>query len=207
MIYGRTVASPEAGPWAFGLSFNDGRSSSTQPQALDRPSQGDNCMRRAWWSNLDAIVWQLLKCKDVEARRLLITQAKIEAGQVFLPKDTPWLGDFLDELLAFPRGRHDDQVDSVSQFLNWAGRQERNQRRIAIFGACTSIVLDEPYPYRRDGTRPRRTGSCWKTTICPAISKLRSMRSSSTTIICVITKTWEISRPPMSTLGADKPSY
>ncbi len=38
---------------------------------------------------------------------------KIEAGQVFLPEDAPWLGDFLDELLAFPRGRHDDQVDSV----------------------------------------------------------------------------------------------
>jgi hypothetical protein len=28
-------------------------------------------------------------------------------------------GEFLYELLAFPHGRHDDQVDSVSQFLRW----------------------------------------------------------------------------------------
>ena len=45
--------------------------------------------------------------------------AKIEAGQVHLPKDAPWLGEFLSELLAFPSGRHDDQVDSVSQLLCW----------------------------------------------------------------------------------------
>ena len=31
----------------------------------------------------------------------------------------PWLGEFLTELLSFPNGRHDDQVDSVSQFLRW----------------------------------------------------------------------------------------
>ncbi len=68
--------------------------------------------------------------------------AKIQAGQVFLPKDAPWHGDFLDELLAFPKGRHDDQVDSVSQFLNWAGRQERSRRRIAGKGACMLVRLD-----------------------------------------------------------------
>jgi phage terminase large subunit-like protein len=28
-------------------------------------------------------------------------------------------GEFLTELLSFPNGRHDDQVDSVSQFLRW----------------------------------------------------------------------------------------
>lgn len=49
--------------------------------------------------------------------------AKIEAGQVLLPRDAKWLSDLKRELQSFPRGRHDDQVDSVSQFLNWtAGR-------------------------------------------------------------------------------------
>jgi phage terminase large subunit-like protein len=28
-------------------------------------------------------------------------------------------GEFLYEFLAFPHDRHDDQVDSVSQFLRW----------------------------------------------------------------------------------------
>jgi predicted phage terminase large subunit-like protein len=36
-----------------------------------------------------------------------------------LPNSAPWLGEFLTELLSFPNGRHDDQVDSVSQFLRW----------------------------------------------------------------------------------------
>jgi hypothetical protein len=33
--------------------------------------------------------------------------------------ETPasWLADFEAELFAFPRGRHDDQVDSISQAL------------------------------------------------------------------------------------------
>ncbi len=45
--------------------------------------------------------------------------ATIEAGQVWLPESAPWLDDFLSEVLSFPNGRYDDQVDSFSQFLTW----------------------------------------------------------------------------------------
>jgi predicted phage terminase large subunit-like protein len=51
--------------------------------------------------------------------RMAAHAAKIEAGHVHLPERAPWLGDFHAELLAFPSGRFDDQVDSVSQFLTW----------------------------------------------------------------------------------------
>jgi predicted phage terminase large subunit-like protein len=51
--------------------------------------------------------------------RMVAQSAKIEAGHVLLPREADWLGSFLHELLAFPNGRHDDQVDSVSQFLKW----------------------------------------------------------------------------------------
>lgn len=51
--------------------------------------------------------------------RMVAQSAKIEAGQVHLPREAEWLDTFLHELLAFPNGRHDDQVDSVSQFLKW----------------------------------------------------------------------------------------
>ncbi|HZH27419.1 MAG TPA: phage terminase large subunit [Azospirillaceae bacterium] len=53
-----------------------------------------------------------------------------EAGRVWLPKDRPWLDDLTAELLAFPAGRHDDQVDSVSQFLAWITRREATGPRI-----------------------------------------------------------------------------
>ena len=48
--------------------------------------------------------------------------AKIEAGAVHLLHNAPWLDDFKTEVLAFPNGLHDDQVDSVSQALNWMSR-------------------------------------------------------------------------------------
>jgi predicted phage terminase large subunit-like protein len=54
--------------------------------------------------------------------RLEGQSARIEAGHVLLPESAPWLGDFLDEILAFPGGRFDDQVDSFSQFLVWADK-------------------------------------------------------------------------------------
>lgn len=52
-----------------------------------------------------------------------------DAKQVHLPKSAGWLAEFLHELLGFPSSRHDDQVDSVSQFLNWAETQYREPPR------------------------------------------------------------------------------
>ena len=43
----------------------------------------------------------------------------IEAGNVWLPETAPWLNNYLNELSAFPSGKHDDQVDATTQFLNW----------------------------------------------------------------------------------------
>lgn len=57
-----------------------------------------------------------------KTERLATQSAKIEAGQVFLPREAPWLDDFLAEIWAFPYGKNDDQVDSFSQFLMWPTR-------------------------------------------------------------------------------------
>lgn len=54
--------------------------------------------------------------------RLVSVTALIESGQVILQNSAPWMDDFRSELLQFPNGRHDDQVDSMSQFLNWFKR-------------------------------------------------------------------------------------
>jgi predicted phage terminase large subunit-like protein len=59
-----------------------------------------------------------------KADRMVAQSAKIEAGHVHLPKEVDWLDTFLLEILAFPNGRYDDQVDSVSQFLKWSSRRE-----------------------------------------------------------------------------------
>jgi predicted phage terminase large subunit-like protein len=60
--------------------------------------------------------------------------ARFEAEQVYLPKEAPWLSDFLHEILAFPNARYDDQIDSVSQFLNWAENDHRNPPTVSLCG-------------------------------------------------------------------------
>ncbi len=52
--------------------------------------------------------------------RLHAERATIENGFVWLPQEAPWLADYLAEFAAFPRGRHDDQVDSTAQALAWS---------------------------------------------------------------------------------------
>ncbi len=49
----------------------------------------------------------------------------LEAKSLFLPKHIAGLDDFITECLAFP-GRHDDQVDALSQFLEWIAEQQRS---------------------------------------------------------------------------------
>lgn len=52
--------------------------------------------------------------------------AIFEQGRVVLPKYASWLDVYQVELLAFPAGKTDDQVDSTSQMLTWAeGRRPR----------------------------------------------------------------------------------
>jgi predicted phage terminase large subunit-like protein len=51
--------------------------------------------------------------------RFSVVLPQFEAGQVLLLQGAPWLGEFLEEMLSFPQTRFNDQVDSVSQFLNW----------------------------------------------------------------------------------------
>lgn len=52
--------------------------------------------------------------------RALGVSAMVEAGQLYLPDDAPWLAEFVSELLGFPNGRYDDQVDALTQLLDWA---------------------------------------------------------------------------------------
>lgn len=52
------------------------------------------------------------------ARAYAVT-ALFSAGNVFLPAHAPWLPDYRAELVAFPAGAHDDQVDATSQALRY----------------------------------------------------------------------------------------
>jgi predicted phage terminase large subunit-like protein len=64
--------------------------------------------------------------KEDKQTRLSRHQGRFEAGRIFLPAEAPWLAEFEGELLAFPNGRYDDQVDALLLFLDWLSQNEYN---------------------------------------------------------------------------------
>jgi predicted phage terminase large subunit-like protein len=61
---------------------------------------------------------QLVPIERDKIGRLYINQAKFAAGLVLFPKEAPYMPELLAELLTFPQGKTDDQVDSISQALS-----------------------------------------------------------------------------------------
>ena len=68
--------------------------------------------------------------KQDKVTRFAAVSAMIEAGQVVLPQNAVWLAELEHELLAFPQGRHDDQVDALSQYLAWIREAKKSQHSI-----------------------------------------------------------------------------
>ena len=94
--------------------------------------------------------------------RMAIQSTKFENGQVFFPKEAPWLRDLEDELFAFPNSRHDDQVDSISQAL----------------GHKIACVLDQRKPRQLQQFRERPLAGCNLRAALPAAHGKKVRRCS-----------------------------
>lgn len=68
--------------------------------------------------------------KDKLSRLLRVTPL-MEAGKLVLPANAPWLADFELDFFSFPDAVHDDQVDAVSQYLNWL-RTRKNPNGMSV---------------------------------------------------------------------------
>lgn len=64
--------------------------------------------------------------KDSKEQRLMRALPIIESERVGIPKTADWVGDFTNELAAFPAGRNDDQVDAMTQFLLWVTEKRQD---------------------------------------------------------------------------------
>jgi predicted phage terminase large subunit-like protein len=76
--------------------------------------------------------------------RMSRQQGRFEAGRILLPKEALWLADFENELLAFPHGRHDDQVDALLLFLEWYAD---NEQALEPMTFCDPIVVRLVNPF------------------------------------------------------------
>lgn len=70
----------------------------------------------------DGIFARPIKPEGDKVVRMSSCTARIESGAVLLPVSAPWKDELRTELLAFPNGLHDDQVDALSQLINWSKR-------------------------------------------------------------------------------------
>lgn len=65
------------------------------------------------------IPYKKLKTRGKDkATRARTVQGRMEQGRVFFPKSAIWTQDLVNELLKFPLGLHDDQVDSLAWVFN-----------------------------------------------------------------------------------------
>lgn len=74
--------------------------------------------RKAWDFPFDPKRDALKTGKRDKPARARPIQGRMRQGMVLLPKDAPWLASFESELLSFPSGVHDDQVDAFA----WIGQ-------------------------------------------------------------------------------------
>ena len=66
-------------------------------------------MKRGMYINLHAV-----NPKVDKEQRAKPLQARMRAGGVRMNTQTNWYGNLVDEMLVFPRGQHDDQVDALA---------------------------------------------------------------------------------------------
>jgi hypothetical protein len=75
---------------------------------------------------------------------------------MFLPTEAPWLQECLRELLGFPTARHDDIVDSITQYLNWVRISQ-----MSGFFEYDMMNHDDPTPLSAAMLYGARLGAPW----------------------------------------------
>ena len=71
--------------------------------------------------------------------------AAIESGHVLLPRNAPWLEEYLNQWTGFPAAAHDDMVDSSSQALSY------------LFSFSTPEPLTDEEQWRMDEEEAERS--------------------------------------------------
>jgi predicted phage terminase large subunit-like protein len=89
---------------------------------IEDAGSGTSLIQTAKQQGLQGVIG--LKPKTDKETRMYTQTAKLEAKSLFVPKNAHWLNDFMTEYLSFPKCRHDDQIDALSQFLLYRTNKE-----------------------------------------------------------------------------------
>jgi predicted phage terminase large subunit-like protein len=94
-----------------------------RPEAIlvEDKSSGQSAIQELKRSSLPVIAVPVDSDKTARARAAAPTA---EAGKLWISRNAPWAGLYLDELCNFPRSEFTDQVDSTTQYINWVRETE-----------------------------------------------------------------------------------
>jgi predicted phage terminase large subunit-like protein len=90
------------------LGFEDGQIWKTMQAQFDK-----RCEERRMYPT-----YEILKPLTDKKARANPLKGRMQAGKVYFPDKAPWFHDLYSELLRFPAGKHDDQIDALA----WAVR-------------------------------------------------------------------------------------
>ena len=105
-----------------------------------------------------------VKPEGGKGSRAAVAQARVDAGQVYLPRprtaagvdclEHGWVDDFVDVLARFPKGRYDDDVDAFTQLVVWCQQHPYVE-------PCHVTRDPEPFVKLRHSILPRRQVQMW----------------------------------------------
>jgi predicted phage terminase large subunit-like protein len=109
----------------------------------------------------DGIPVSELKADTDKITRALPASARVDAGRVWFPKDAEWLEEWESELVSFPNGAFDDQVDTFAYAArivaqHWVPTSQPVPRQSA-----EDRVIEEAYAAAVGGMRQDPLGSEW----------------------------------------------
>ena len=70
---------------------------------------------------------------------------QFESGRIQLPASAPWIEEFVREITSFPGAKHDDQVDSTSQALEYLAKQAKAEAFWVGLARLNAWVSHESY--------------------------------------------------------------
>ena len=73
----------------------------------------------------------------------------IASGRVLLPLQAKWLDDFKREVIAFPHGKHDDQVDALTQLILRSSYQTSGEKIIEAITKLNEYNKSEEHKARK----------------------------------------------------------
>jgi predicted phage terminase large subunit-like protein len=87
-----------------------------------------------------------VRADKAKTDRLNAVTPAFESGNIYFPDPSlaPWIHELIEELAVFPNGKHDDQVDSLSQALNVLFKRKIN-KVFDISGSNDDLYRPNPF--------------------------------------------------------------